>query len=177
VIGFDPTVDRFRCEPASIMDSIEFAANALLRNEHAIETLPMLSLYQYLAREVCYMPSHVCVFDMFCGHKTYMHICVCIDTKAHIHTCTYVQVLKDASAYANACTLKARACAMAGFIAESVDLLLDVYAGRGLPDVIPVERPPAGQQASSIWLMNRFAFLCTEQHFCALVTSMRWSME
>jgi hypothetical protein len=54
------------------------------------------------------------------------------------------EIVKDAVAYANACTLKGRACAAAGFVSEAMDLLADVYAGRGLPDVVPLDRPPKG---------------------------------
>lgn len=95
-----------RCEPATMMDAIEFCTPILLRNGHDVEILPMLSLYQYLAKEV----------------------------------------VKDAIAFANACVLKARACAAAGFVSEAMDLLGDVFAGRGLPDVVPMDRPPKGQE-------------------------------
>lgn len=54
------------------------------------------------------------------------------------------EVVKDSVAYANACTHKGRACAAAGFVSEAMDLLGDVYAGRGLPDVVPMDRPPKG---------------------------------
>lgn len=112
ITGFDPMSEPLRCEPATMMDAIEFAASILLRNEHALETLPMLSLYQYIAKDI----------------------------------------IKDATAYANACVLKGRACAAAGFISEGLDLLLEVYAGRGLPDIVPLERPPAGQQVGAMSL-------------------------
>jgi hypothetical protein len=50
VAGFEPSSDTMRFEPASVMDAVEFAAPILLRNGLAVETLPMLTLYQVTIR-------------------------------------------------------------------------------------------------------------------------------
>jgi hypothetical protein len=62
VAGFEPSSDTMRFEPASVMDAIEFAAPILLRNGLAVETLPMLTLYQVMIRTL----SNKQILDAIC---------------------------------------------------------------------------------------------------------------